>query len=180
MDFSTVTIGYWILTVLIGALCAYFGYRYGKGKNTSVDNSGNLVLFEKEIAKLQTDLDACKARLSSQIEPPVESVVPVVALVSFDATTAKAVMGKTVKEDDLKIIEGIGPKIEEMFRNAGISTWKSLSETAVAQCQEILREGGSRFKVHDPASWPMQAKMCFEGKWVELARWQDEHDHGKL
>ncbi|WP_339707694.1 hypothetical protein [uncultured Kriegella sp.] len=180
MDFSTVTPGYWILTILIGALSAYFGYRYGKGKNTSVDNSGNLALFEKEKIKLQADLDACRDRLSSQIEPPIATIAPEVTLASFDASRATAIMGKTIKEDDLKIIEGIGPKIEEMFRNAGINTWQSLSETAVAQCQEILRSGGSRFKVHDPASWPMQAKMCFEGKWVELARWQDEHDHGKL
>jgi hypothetical protein len=43
-----------------------------------------------------------------------------------------------------------------------------------------LDVGGDRYKVHDPASWPMQAKMCYEGKWKELAKWQDEHDHGKL
>lgn len=180
MDFSTVTVGYWILTILIGALCAYFGYLYGKGKNTSVDNSGNLMLFEREKAKLQADLDACRDSLSTQIEVPVASAAPVVAPTTFDAITAKSIMGKTIKEDDLKVIEGIGPKIEQMFRNSGIRTWKTLSETPVAQCQEILRGGGSRFKVHDSASWPMQAKMCFEGKWVELARWQDEHDYGKL
>jgi len=50
----------------------------------------------------------------------------------------------------------------------------------VARCQEVLKGGGDRYKIHDPASWPMQAKMCYEGKWAELAKWQDEHDHGKL
>jgi len=98
----------------------------------------------------------------------------------FDAAAAKAALGKVVKKDDLKIIEGIGPKISGMFGDAGIKTWKNLSETAVAKCQEILDGGGDRYKVHDPASWPMQAKMCYEGKWKELAKWQDEHDHGKL
>jgi len=55
-----------------------------------------------------------------------------------------------------------------------------LSETAVSRCQEILDGGGDRYKVHNPASWPMQSKMAYEGKWAELAKWQDEHDHGKL
>jgi len=67
-----------------------------------------------------------------------------------------------------------------MFKGAGIKTWKALSETSVASCQAILNTGGERYKVHDPASWPMQARMCYEGKWKELFRWQEEHDHGKL
>ncbi|MGB7394849.1 MAG: hypothetical protein WA913_10680 [Pricia sp.] len=115
--------------------------------------------------------------LSKTTSEPKPSAPTVVA---FDAAAAKTALGKSVNKDDLKIIEGIGPKIEEMFQGAGIKTWKALSETSVASCQEILTSGGERYKIHDPASWPMQAKMCYEGKWRELVRWQDEHDHGKL
>jgi predicted flap endonuclease-1-like 5' DNA nuclease len=99
---------------------------------------------------------------------------------AFNAAAAKAAIGKSVKQDDLKVVEGIGPKIEQMFHAAGIPTWKALSETPVARCQEILDGGGNRYKVHQPGSWPMQAKMAYEGKWVELAKWQDEHGYGKL
>jgi len=55
-----------------------------------------------------------------------------------------------------------------------------LSKTSVSKCQEVLDSGGDRYKVHDPASWPMQAKMCYEGKWKELYKWQVEHKRGKL
>jgi len=100
--------------------------------------------------------------------------------ISFNGDAATAAMGKKIKLNDLKVVEGIGPKISEMFINDGISTWKALSETSVADCQKVLNKGGDRYKVHNPASWPLQAKMCYEGKWAELSKWQDEHDHGKL
>ena len=77
-------------------------------------------------------------------------------------------------------MEGIGPKIAGMFAAAGIDTWKALSESNVATCQEVLDGGGDRYKIHDPASWPMQAKMAYEGKWKDLAKWQHKHKHGKL
>jgi predicted flap endonuclease-1-like 5' DNA nuclease len=89
-------------------------------------------------------------------------------------------MGKKVLQDDLTIIEGIGPKIEGLFHNFEIKSWKALSEVTVDKCQEVLDSGGDRYRIHDPASWPMQARMAYEGKWRELSRWQQEHDHGKI
>ncbi|MDV7137826.1 hypothetical protein R3X28_03015 [Maribacter sp. TH_r10] len=191
MDFSTMNIWCWLIPLLVGLLCAYFGYLLGKNKSTTtIDNSADLKLLQDKNAKLQADLDACKGKLSAGAamaaaggavaaasmapEPPKEKLIP------FDAAAAKAAMGKTIKQDDLKVVEGIGPKISGMFIDSGIKTWKALSETSVADCRKVLAGGGDRYKVHDPASWPMQAKMCYEGKWKELAKWQDEHDHGKL
>ncbi len=183
MDFSNIWC--WLIPLLTGLICGIIGYYWGKGSSTTVDNSTDLKALQDKNARLQADLDACNGKLkvaaagavaatAAAVAPAVERELP------FDADAAKAAMGKTIKKDDLKVVEGIGPKIEEMFHEGGIKTWKALSETAVARCQEILDGGGERYKVHDPASWPMQAKMCYEGKWSELAKWQDEHDHGKL
>ena len=188
MDFSTMNIWCWLIPLLVGILCAYFGYLLGKGKSTTIDNSADLKLLQDKNTKLQTDLDACKGKLSagaamagSGSAATVASSLTATEIVPpFDAASAKAALGKAVKQDDLKIVEGIGPKISDMFINTGITTWKALSDTAVADCQKVLDGGGNRYKVHDPASWPMQAKMAYEGKWEELAKWQDEHDHGKL
>ena len=188
MDFSTMNIWCWLIPLLVGILCAYFGFLLGKGKSTTIDNSADLKLLKDQNAKLQTDLDACKGKLSAGATKAGASSAATVAssltasetVVPFNAADAKAALGKTVKQDDLKIVEGIGPKISGMFSDAGIKTWKALSETAVADCQKVLDGGGNRYKVHDPASWPMQTKMAYEGKWAELAKWQDEHKHGKL
>ena len=63
---------------------------------------------------------------------------------AFDAKHVKNLYGKRIKLDDLKIVEGIGPKIEQLFHNFGIKTWKALSEASVAKCQEVLDSGGER------------------------------------
>lgn len=172
----------WLIPLLVGAICAYLGYLIGKGKTTTIDNSADLKLLENKNAKLQADLDTCNGKLSMKITAPVASFATgaVVASIPFDSAAVKAAFGKTVKENDLKIVEGIGPKISGMFIDSGIKTWKALSEATVAECQKVLDGGGDRYKIHDPASWPMQSKMAYEGKWKELAKWQDKHDHGKL
>lgn len=188
MDFSTMNIWCWLIPLLVGILCAYFGYLLGKGKSATIDNSADLKLLQDKNAKLQTELDACKGKLSAgaamagngSATTEASSLTETDMVPPFDAALAKAALGKVVKQDDLKIVEGIGPKISDMFINSGITTWKALSDTAVADCQKVLDGGGNRYKVHDPASWPMQAKMAYEGKWEELAKWQDKHNHGKL
>lgn len=98
---------------------------------------------------------------------------------NFDAALAKEAFGKKIKQDDLKVVEGIGPKIEGLFHNHGIKTWKALSEATQAKCNEVLASGGSRYKMHKPDTWPKQAKFAYEGKWKELAKWQDEMDGGR-
>lgn len=98
---------------------------------------------------------------------------------NFDASLAKQFIGKKVIADNLTVIEGIGPKIAELFNNADIKTWYQLSEASVEKCQEILDAGGPRFTVHKPTTWPQQAKLAFDGKWEELNKWQDELDGGR-
>ena len=198
MDFENMNIWCWLIPLLVGVICGIIGYYWGRGSVEVVDNSVELNALREKNAKLKSDLDACNKRLlvtpngggtvssslgatPAAMVPPTPKVTPApTALVAFDSVAAKSALGKTVKQDDLKVVEGIGPKIAAMFNESGITTWKALSETSVASCQEILSKGGERYRIHDPASWPMQAKMCYEGKWAELAKWQDEHDHGKL
>ncbi len=184
MDFDTMNIWCILIPILIGGICGYLGYLIGKSSNKAVDHSADLKLYQDKNTKLLADLDACNKRLTAEPVSDVSSSLRARAagpvLIPFDAAAAKAAFGKNIKQDDLKVIEGIGPKIEEMFRAMGVKTWKALSETSVAGCQEVLNGGGDRYKVHDPASWPMQAKMCYENKWTELFKWQDEHDYGKL
>ena len=35
------------------------------------------------------------------------------------------------------------------------------------------RAAGERFQMHDPTSWPDQAKLAAEGRWDELKELQD-------
>ena len=83
------------------------------------------------------------------------------------------------KPDDLKIIEGIGPKIAEIFVAAGISTFAKLASTDVAKLREILDAAGNKYAAHDPTTWPQQAKLAAEGKMDALKVLQDELQGGR-
>jgi len=82
--------------------------------------------------------------------------------------------------DDLKAIEGIGPKLEEVLNNAEIKSFKQLSEKSAEEIKAILTAAGSQFNRHDPTTWPEQARLAAAGEWEKLKAWQDELDGGKV
>ncbi|WP_272021706.1 50S ribosomal protein L21 [Olleya namhaensis] len=82
----------------------------------------------------------------------------------------------TGKADDLKKVEGIGPKIAETLVAAGIATFAELAKTDAAKISEII--SGVRGN-HVTDTWPAQAQLAADGKWDELKKWQDELDGGK-
>jgi len=110
--------------------------------------------------------------------PPAPEVVKAAAPAP-EAVKAAAPVTDASAKDDLKKIEGIGPKIAELLNNAGINTFSQLGATEVDRVKEILTEAGSRYATHNPGTWPKQAQMAADGKWDELKKWQDELDGGK-
>ncbi|NND32565.1 MAG: 50S ribosomal protein L27 [Saprospiraceae bacterium] len=89
-------------------------------------------------------------------------------------TSAKAAAG-----DDLRKIEGVGPKIAEILSNAGLASFEAVSKASADQIREILAEAGNRYKSHDPTTWPKQAEMAAAGNWEGLKEWQDKLDGGR-
>lgn len=92
------------------------------------------------------------------------------------AEAKKAAPKKAAKADDLKKVEGIGPKIAETLAAAGISTFAELAKTDAAKISEIIADVRGN---HVTDTWPAQAKLAADGKWDELKKWQDELDGGK-
>jgi predicted flap endonuclease-1-like 5' DNA nuclease len=80
--------------------------------------------------------------------------------------------------DDLKIIEGISPEIEEILNGNGIYSFTQLAATKVIILEVILMEGNLR--TAKPATWPDQAALAAEGKWDELQKLQDELKGGRI
>ncbi len=88
---------------------------------------------------------------------------------------AAAVAGIAVKgADDIIIIEGIGPKIKELFNAAGVSTFAQVAKMSVPEMSAILDKGGPRFKLANPGSWAEQARLAANNDWVALKKLQDE------
>jgi large subunit ribosomal protein L13 len=112
---------------------------------------------------------------------PVEVITaPVVETVEVKAP-AKRVTKKAVTsdKDDLKKIEGIGPKIEQILNENGVTTFEVLSKTDSASIKDWLNNAGSQFAIHDPSTWPQQAVLAAEGRFEELKALQAKLDGGK-
>jgi len=189
MDFSNIPC--WLIPLLVGLISAILGYLLGRLSGGSGDDySADLDACNRKNSQLQADLDACRTKLNAK--PAAASTTASMASgfaagaataaptgVAFDAAAAKAAFGKKIKADDLTVVEGIGPKIKELFHNFDIDTWAKLGAASVDKCQEVLNSGGKRYEIHNPGSWPTQAGLAAAGKWAELKKWQDEHDYGK-
>ena len=93
-------------------------------------------------------------------------------------TTAKKSVGrprKVVKiaPNDFKVIQGIGPKIEQFLKESGIDTYEKLAVANVEHMAAILLEkGGSRYNANSPATWPAQAQILVKSGLDELKNWQ--------
>jgi len=81
--------------------------------------------------------------------------------------------------DDFTKIEGIGPKINQIMIDGGVTTYAAMAYAKPEQLKDILAAAGNRYKMHNPTTWPTQAKLAEEGKWDELKTLQDELDGGK-
>jgi len=112
----------------------------------------------------------------------VEVPVPVKKAAPKKATTPKAKTVKKAKDvqpDDLTKIEGIGKKVTALLKENNILSFKDLGKSSIKKLQQILDEGGSKFNLHNPASWPKQAKLAAADKWEELEALQKELIGGK-
>jgi predicted flap endonuclease-1-like 5' DNA nuclease len=82
--------------------------------------------------------------------------------------------------DDLKVIEGIGPKIEMILKDAGIENWHQLSEVTLDNLKGILEKAGPRFRLNDPSSWAQQARLLSEGSYDKFKELTDNLVGGKV
>lgn len=112
-------------------------------------------------------------------EPPprLAAAAPAVSEPSAELATptraeVEAPVGTEPREpDDLKIVEGIGPKVASLLSGAGITTFAQLASAEVALLEDILERSGLRMM--NPATWPEQAGLAAAGRWDELTALKD-------
>jgi large subunit ribosomal protein L21 len=144
------------------------GYRVKNGHRQSLTE----ILIESIVA---SGAKPAKAEKAAPAKTATKKAEPKAA--APKATAKKAAPKKaTGKADDLKKIEGIGPKIASTLVEAGMATFADLAKAKPAKISEII--AGVRGN-HVTDTWPAQAKLAADGKWDELKKWQDELDGGK-
>lgn len=85
-----------------------------------------------------------------------------------------------LKYHNLKKVEGIGPKIEKLLYASNIRTYKQLAAASQKRLTNALAKGGSRYKSHNPTTWPKQAELAAADKWDQLKKLQDKIVGGKI
>lgn len=92
----------------------------------------------------------------------------------IDVGAARAAGFNLKHADDLTIIEGIGPRTDDLLRAYGIGSFAQLARLHGAELEDILERGGPAFRLAKPASWAEQARLAAENRWPELKRLQQE------
>lgn len=171
-------------------------------KIVNVDNPEHL----KRISQLEAEIESLKNNVVSTPSASTTAkntstygVASAATASSAGSTTAKAKtstsLGSTADlsvakragfrlkqkngKDDFTIVEGIGPKINQLIHDAGINFYADLAAAPVDTIQKILDDAGPRYKLAKPGTWPAQADMAAKNKWVALKTWQDELDGGQ-
>ncbi|WP_350286456.1 50S ribosomal protein L21 [uncultured Croceitalea sp.] len=147
------------------------GYRKKNGHRQSLTE----IIVESIVAKGAKKAAPAKAKKEAAPKKEAVKAAAPKKTEAPKAAPAKKAPAKA-KADDLKKIEGIGPKIASTLVEAGIATFADLAKAKPAKISEIIADVRGN---HVTDTWPKQAKMAAEGKWDELKKWQDELDGGK-
>ena len=169
----------WLLPFILGLLAGWLIWgKYIKMKNDLQDELSGL---RTELSDMEGKLDECKAKRASldsevtMVRGQMEELKAQIASESDKKPTSKKKTKKssTPDQDDFKVIEGVGPKIEQLLKEGGFETWRSLSYASVEDIKAVLDKAGSRYRLADPSTWPKQAEMAADGRWDDLKEYMD-------
>ncbi len=137
------------------------------------------VHIQGEVAEV-SDAPKVKAKSApAKAAAPVQKeAAPAKAKATPKKAAPKTAPTADAKPDDLKKIEGIGPKISELLMNAGITSFAALAESNFDALRGILDAAGGRYKIANPTTWPKQSGLAAQGKWDDLKELQDRISGG--
>ncbi|OQX08157.1 MAG: hypothetical protein BWK73_26225 [Thiothrix lacustris] len=141
--------------------------------------------LQQQNRELQAALTAAKAAPSAPsveviapaapevLETPavVESVdapMPVAETVVEVSTVAESALTAEQSDDDLTRLTGIGPKLAEAMKAAGICTYAQLTTMSVEDVNQALAGSNIRYNKASAENWAEQATLAAAGDWKGL------------
>lgn len=80
-------------------------------------------------------------------------------------------------DDDLEIIEGIGPKVAKVLKEGGIHSFADLAHASPEKVNEILK--AAKLNMMDSAGWIEQAALAAKGDMEGMKKMQEEMKGGR-
>ncbi len=150
----------------------------GKGEkfDSSKSTAPPVIPYTPAVKKTRETVEAAPATKKTA---PAKKATAKKTATKAKAAAPKKAAAKKSSADDLKKIEGVGPKIAEILNEGGIHSFAELAAAKPAAIKEMLDQAGNQYHMHDPGTWPKQAKLAAAGKWDELKKLQDELNGGK-
>lgn len=122
-------------------------------------------------------LEDAQARAQAQAKQmKADQAAAVAAAAEAEALEAAEAVQEAPVSEDLKAIEGIGPKIAAALQAAGINSYADLAAASGDDLRNILKEAGLSA---DPETWSKQAAMAAAGDMDGLKAYQDKLAGGR-
>ena len=162
--------------------------KYSDQAKTIYDQNQRLYKYESQFDENKRIIDQLNATIKlyeSRLEiieheltqtpvPPVIVQKPIPVQVSrANYEHVSNLLGKQVIENDLTLIQGIGPRTALLLQSIGIGTWETLGKAKVEDLRKILTEAGGNYRSIDPTHWPKQAVMAAQSEWRKLRVFQE-------
>ena len=170
-----------ILFIILGAFMLGYLFRYFL--NDRLNRRLRQLAEERDEALSFKDIQVLKTKYEGIIEEKDERILKLnkelsnLRVEEVEKTRPKSKLKN--RTDKLSVIEGIGPKIALILNESGIRTYAQLSTYEPKKIRKILMKASPAYAVHDPQTWPEQAKMASEEKWEELKAFQKHLKAGK-
>ncbi len=113
-----------------------------------------------------------------ELDPEIPAMVVAEPIMAEPETRMVELELEPAGPDDLSMLEGIGPKIQEVLAAAGITTFAQLAQTDVATLDKIVREDAGITIAH-PDTWPRQAALAAAGDMEGLQTYMDRLKGGR-
>ncbi|WML90691.1 helix-hairpin-helix domain-containing protein [Thiothrix lacustris] len=170
-------VGIFMLGILTGWMAEWIFVRLFV-PNPKKKLEAALQASRRENEQLQKQNDALQtahniSQKTHATAPEKTLVQPSEALVVVEPTPTAITVSKQVQEeDDLTKLSGIGPKLEEAMKLAGINSYAQLAKLSVEDLNASLASSGIRYSKAAAESWATQAKLAKENDWDGLKTYQ--------
>ncbi len=149
------------------------------GDLTLVYNKARQASITAEILDIVGGAEALQASIDTLAEDILAQAdaVPSMPAAAY-AVRSTPKKASSSQQDDLQVVEGIGPKMADALRAAGIDTFEKLAQATEAEIKSAIEAAGLRFAPSMP-TWPKQAAFAARGDWDGLDKYQSELTAGR-